>query len=76
MQQPLTLLTKNATIFGNMKYLQIVVIATRQFIYFLYIFFKKVKKMEKILVLILVLLTIFFCHPYLITMFNVSSNLV
>ncbi len=59
-----------------MKCLYIVVIATRQFIFFCIFFQKTVKIMEKISVLILVLLTNFlFCHPY-VTMPNVSLNLV
>ncbi len=47
--------------FGNMKHLLIVVIATRQYIFFLFFFSKKVQKsvkiIEKISFLILVLLT-------------------
>ena len=62
-----------------MKYLYIVVIATRvrQFIFFLYFFSKNCENNGKISVLIiLVLLTNFlFCHRY-VTMPNVSLNLV
>ena len=68
MQQPLALLTKNATIFWEHE----VFVDCCHSNMAIYIFFQKVTTNEKILVLILVLLTNFlFCHPYF-TMPNVS----
>ncbi len=62
--------------FGNMKYLYIVVIATRQFIFFLYFFLKNCENNGNNISFNLGFIEIFlFCHPY-VTMPNVSLNLV
>ena len=73
----LALLTKNATIFWEHEVFLECCHSNTTIYIFLYFFQKIMKIMEKILVLILVLLTNFlYCHPYVITMPNVSLNLI